>query len=135
MRQSCRGHPIKTPNLPGSVAMRGCPRSCAVDHAGRTWAVTLHSPDKQVFPDKAPEEEPVWCLVWLMAPQLGLRIVCRVRHGTRPALPGWWWFPGATDRRGPQSINRQPSTVVPALAAQNAPINSPEWSRGSARRW
>jgi hypothetical protein len=46
--------------------------SCAwdVDHA--SWLVTLHSPEAQDFYGKTLEEALVWCLVWLMAPELGV---------------------------------------------------------------
>jgi hypothetical protein len=47
-------------------------RTCAwtVDHAG--WVVTLHSPDAQTFPGKSLTETLAWCLVWLMAPEIGI---------------------------------------------------------------
>src|SRR5215207_1747497 len=41
-----------------------------VDHAG--WVVTLDSPDRQEFSGKTLEEALAWCLVWLMAPELGI---------------------------------------------------------------
>jgi len=46
--------------------------SCSrnVDHA--SWVVTLHSPDEQDFYGKTLEEALAWCLVWLMAPELGI---------------------------------------------------------------
>ena len=40
-----------------------------VDRAG--WVVTLHVPEEQDFYGKALEEALAWCLVWLMAPELG----------------------------------------------------------------
>jgi hypothetical protein len=40
------------------------------EHAG--WVVTLHSPDEQDFSGKTLEEALAWCLVWLMAPELGI---------------------------------------------------------------
>jgi hypothetical protein len=43
--------------------------SWTVDHAG--WVVTLHSPEEQDFSGKTLEEALAWCLVWLMAPELG----------------------------------------------------------------
>jgi hypothetical protein len=39
-------------------------------HAG--WVVTLSSPERQEFYGKTLEEAPAWCLVWLMAPELGV---------------------------------------------------------------
>jgi phage terminase large subunit-like protein len=46
--------------------------SCSwdADHAG--WVVTLHSPEEQTFYGKTLEEALAWCLVWLMAPELGI---------------------------------------------------------------
>ncbi len=41
-----------------------------VDQAG--CVVTLHSPDEQDFSGKTLEEALAWCLVWLMAPELGI---------------------------------------------------------------
>jgi hypothetical protein len=41
-----------------------------VDHA--SWAVMLYSPEEQVFYGKTLEEALAWCLVWLMAPELGI---------------------------------------------------------------
>ena len=41
-----------------------------VDHAG--WVVTLHSPEEQDFYGRTLEEAIAWCLVWLMAPELGV---------------------------------------------------------------
>src|SRR5215204_5965035 len=41
-----------------------------VDHAG--WVVTLSSPEEQTFYGKTLEEALAWCLVWLMAPELGI---------------------------------------------------------------
>jgi hypothetical protein len=41
-----------------------------VDHAG--WVVTLHSPEEQDFYGRTLEEALAWCLVWLMAPELGV---------------------------------------------------------------
>jgi len=40
------------------------------DHAG--WVVTLHSPEEQDFSGKTLEEALAWCLVWLMAPEIGV---------------------------------------------------------------
>ena len=41
-----------------------------VDDAG--WVVTLHSPVEQAFHGRTLEEALAWCLVWLMAPELGI---------------------------------------------------------------
>ena len=41
-----------------------------VDHAG--WVVTLSSPEEQTFYGRTLEEGLAWCLVWLMAPELGI---------------------------------------------------------------
>jgi hypothetical protein len=40
-----------------------------VDHAG--WVVLLLSPEEQTFSGRTLEEALAWCLVWLMAPELG----------------------------------------------------------------
>jgi hypothetical protein len=49
-----------------------CRGSCwwDVDHAG--WVVTLSSPEEQTFYGRTLEEALAWCLVWLMAPELGI---------------------------------------------------------------
>ena len=41
-----------------------------VDHAG--WVVTLSSPEEQTFYGRTLEEALAWCLVWLMAPGIGI---------------------------------------------------------------
>jgi hypothetical protein len=41
-----------------------------VDHAD--WVLILMSPEDQQFSGKTPEEALAWCLVWLMAPELGI---------------------------------------------------------------
>jgi hypothetical protein len=41
-----------------------------VDHAG--WVVALDSPERQEFYGRTLEEALAWCLVWLMAPELGI---------------------------------------------------------------
>ena len=41
-----------------------------VDHTG--WVVTLSSPEEQEFYGKTLEEALAWCLVWLMAPEIGV---------------------------------------------------------------
>jgi hypothetical protein len=53
-----------------AIATRRGYCSWDVDHAG--WVVTLHSPDEQDFYGKSLEEALAWCLVWLMAPELGV---------------------------------------------------------------
>jgi hypothetical protein len=35
--------------------------------------MTLHSPEEQTFCGRTPEEGLACCLVWLMAPELGIR--------------------------------------------------------------
>ena len=46
--------------------------SCSwdVDHA--SWVVTLHSPEENDFYGKTLGEALAWCLVWLMAPEIGI---------------------------------------------------------------
>jgi hypothetical protein len=41
-----------------------------VDHA--SWVVSLMSPEAQRFSGRTLEEARAWCLVWLMAPELGI---------------------------------------------------------------
>jgi hypothetical protein len=41
-----------------------------VDHVG--WVVTLLSPEEQTFSGPTLEEALAWCLVWLMAPEMGI---------------------------------------------------------------
>jgi hypothetical protein len=53
-----------------AIATRRGSCSWPVDHAG--WVVTLLSPDEQEFDGKTFEEALAWCLVWLMAPELGI---------------------------------------------------------------
>ena len=84
--------PVLAPDLAGAVAQAGVDAtlegralqdalrraiatrrgycSWTVDHAG--WVVTLHSPDEQDFYGKTLEEGLASCLVWLMAPELGI---------------------------------------------------------------
>ena len=84
--------PILAPDLAGAVAQAGVDPtldgralqdalrraiatrrgycSWTVDHAG--WVVTLHSPEEQDFYGPTLEEALAWCLVWLMAPELGV---------------------------------------------------------------
>ena len=54
----------------GAIATRRGYCSWDVDHAG--WVVTLHSPKEHDFYGKTLEEALAWCLVWLMAPELGV---------------------------------------------------------------
>ena len=53
-----------------AIATRRGSCSWDVDDAG--WVVTLHSPEEQDFSGKTLEEARAWCLVWLMAPELGV---------------------------------------------------------------
>ena len=84
--------PVLTPDLAGVVARAGVDSTlesralqdvlrraiasrrgyCSwdVDHAG--WVVTLHSPEEQDFSGKTLEEGVAWCLVWVMAPEIGV---------------------------------------------------------------
>jgi hypothetical protein len=55
------------------VTRRPCPvGSCSwtVDHA--SWVVALYSPDEQDFSGKTLGEALAWCLMGLMAPELGV---------------------------------------------------------------
>ena len=53
-----------------AIATRRGSCSWPVDHAG--WVVTLHSPEEHDFYGKTLEEALAWCLVWLMAPEIGV---------------------------------------------------------------
>jgi hypothetical protein len=53
-----------------AIATRRGYCSWDVDHAG--WVVALHSLEEQTFSGKTLEEALTWCLVWLMAPELGV---------------------------------------------------------------
>ena len=86
------GRPILAPDLAGAVAQAGIDPTlegralqdalrraiatrrgyCSwdVDHAG--WVVTLHWPEEHDFHGRTLEEALAWCLVWLMAPELGV---------------------------------------------------------------
>jgi hypothetical protein len=55
--------------LLGAIAHRRDSGAWIVDHA--SWVVTLHSPEEHEFYGKTLEEALAWCLVWLMAPELG----------------------------------------------------------------
>jgi hypothetical protein len=63
---------VSTPGrTPGSaITIRRGYCSWTVDHAG--WVVRLHSPEEHDFYGKTLEEALAWCLVWLMAPELGI---------------------------------------------------------------
>jgi hypothetical protein len=56
------------------AAIGMCGGSCwwDVDHASCKWVVTLSSPDEQTFYGRTLEEALAWCLVWLMAPEIGV---------------------------------------------------------------
>ena len=56
--------------LYGAIASRRGYCSWDVDHA--SWVVTLHSPEEQTFCGRTLEEGLAWCLVWLMAPEIGV---------------------------------------------------------------
>jgi hypothetical protein len=56
--------------LRAAIATRLGYCSWDVDYAG--WVVTLHSPDERDFSGTTLEEALAWCLVWLMAPELGI---------------------------------------------------------------
>ena len=53
-----------------AIATRRGSCSWTVDHA--SWVVTLHRPEEQDFYSRTLEEALAWCLVWLMAPELGI---------------------------------------------------------------
>jgi hypothetical protein len=63
------GRAVQDALRPAIATRRG---SCdwTVDHAG--WVVTLYSPDEQEFYGRTLEEALAWCLVWLMASELGI---------------------------------------------------------------
>ena len=54
-----------------AIATRGGSCRWDVDHAG--WVVTPSSPEEQTFYGTTLEEALAWCLVWLMAPEIGIR--------------------------------------------------------------
>jgi hypothetical protein len=58
--------------LRSAVAIRRGSCSWDVDHASCKWVVTLHSLEEQEFCDRTLEEALAWCLVLLMAPELGI---------------------------------------------------------------
>jgi hypothetical protein len=45
-------------------------RSGTVDYVG--WMVTLDSSERHQFSGRTLEEALAWCLVWLMAPEIGV---------------------------------------------------------------
>jgi hypothetical protein len=53
-----------------AIAMRRGYCDWTVDQAG--WVVTLLSPEEQTFSCRTLEEAHAWCLVWLMAPEIGV---------------------------------------------------------------
>ena len=55
----------------GSHAIGDRPGLCSweIDHA--SWVVTLHAREEQDVSGKTLEEALAWCLVWLMAPEIG----------------------------------------------------------------
>jgi hypothetical protein len=56
--------------LRSAIAIRRGYCDWTVDNAG--WVVHLLSPDEQEFSGRTLEEALAWCLVWLMAPELGV---------------------------------------------------------------
>jgi hypothetical protein len=56
--------------LPAAIATRGGSCWWDVDHAG--WVVTLDVPERQEFYGRTLEEALAWCLVRLMAPEIGI---------------------------------------------------------------
>jgi hypothetical protein len=55
--------------LRAAIATRGGYCWWDVDHAG--WVVTLDAP-RETFYGRTLEEGLAWCLVWLMAPEIGV---------------------------------------------------------------
>jgi hypothetical protein len=55
-----------------AIATRGGSCWWDIDHAGCKWVVTLNSPEEQLFYGRTLEEALAWCLIWLMAPEIGL---------------------------------------------------------------
>lgn len=53
-----------------AIADRQGYHSWDLDHAG--WVVTPHHPEEQIFYGRTLEEALAWCLVWLMAPEIGI---------------------------------------------------------------
>jgi hypothetical protein len=56
--------------LRAAIATRRGSCSWTVNHAG--WVVPLHSSKQHGFYGRRRGEALVWCLVWLMAPELGV---------------------------------------------------------------
>jgi hypothetical protein len=56
--------------LLSAIADRRGYLSWDIDHAG--WLVFLHPPEEQTFHGRTLEEALAWCLVWLMAPEIGI---------------------------------------------------------------
>jgi len=63
------GHAVQSALRHAIATRRG---SCFWDVNHASWVVSLHSPDEQDFSGKSLEEALAWCLVWLMAPELGI---------------------------------------------------------------
>jgi hypothetical protein len=53
-----------------AIATRRGSCSWTVDHA--SWVVTLDFPERHEFYGRTLEEALAWCLVWLMAPEIGV---------------------------------------------------------------
>ena len=66
---SVEGRDLQDALLSAIATRRG---SCTwtFDHA--SWVVTHHSPEEQDLYGKGLEHALAWCLVWLMAPELGV---------------------------------------------------------------
>lgn len=62
-------HPLQDA-LRSAIADRRGYCDWTVDHAG--WVVTLYHPEPQTFYGRTLEEALAWCLVWLMAPEIGV---------------------------------------------------------------
>ena len=81
--------------LRSAIATRRGYCDWTVDHAG--WVVMLLSPEEQTFYGRTLEEALAWCLVWLMASEIGLgpsssdvfvRFLHRIEHCGR--LHNFW---------------------------------------------
>jgi hypothetical protein len=85
---------------PASAARREDAGAWIAGHstaAGCTWVVALHAPEDQNFYGKTLEEALAWCLVRLMAPELGVGpfLVCLSRQCGRAPSPLGWNAPAA----------------------------------------
>jgi hypothetical protein len=65
---------VRGPCSPGCAARddRHAPRLLLVGRRPCRLGVTLSSPEEQTFYGRTLEEGLAWCLVWLMAPELGV---------------------------------------------------------------